>query len=134
MGAEPGKEGKWQAGVRANSAANFAVNVLLIIRRHGMAVSPGVLAYVRTVVTADTLRSELAPGADFLSQVELFFARLISQQTRSWFDPRKIVLGGFDYGYRARRLLSLVEAEQGTIETLAGIFTSTSQGARVAAR
>src|SRR4051812_39030689 len=46
------------------SAANFAVDILIIIRRHGMIVSPGLLAYVRTVVTADTLRAELAPGYD----------------------------------------------------------------------
>jgi ubiquinone biosynthesis protein len=118
----------------SDSAATFAVNMLVVLRRHGITVSPGVLAYVRTIVTADTLRAELAPSSDFLSKVEVFFARLISQQAREWFDPRKLVAGAFDYGYRARRVLSLVENQQGTIESLAGIFTSASLGARTAAR
>jgi predicted unusual protein kinase regulating ubiquinone biosynthesis (AarF/ABC1/UbiB family) len=122
------------SGRSTDSAATFAVNVLTIIRRHGMDVSPGVLAYVRTIVTADTLRAELAPGSDFLSQIELFFARLISQQAREWLDPRKLISGAFDYGYRGRRALSLVESLQGTIEELAGIYASTSRGARTAAR
>ena len=122
------------SGRSTDSAATFAVNILLIIRRNGMTVVPGVLAYVRTIVTADTLRAELAPGLTFLPKVELFFARLISQQTREWFDPRKLVSGGFDISYRARRLIGLIEDQQGTIEQLAGIFASTSQGARTAAR
>jgi len=117
-----------------DTASTFAVNVLIIIRRHGLAVSPGVLAYVRTVVTADTLRLELTPNYDFLQQVEFFFSRLISQQAREWMDPRKIITGVFDYGFRARQILGLVESQSSTLEGLSEVFLSTRRGAQTAAR
>jgi len=118
----------------SDSAANFAVNVLVVIRRHGMTFSPGVLAYVRTIITADTLRGELAPGSDFLSVIERFFSRFISLQGRDALSPGKLVGVVFDYSFRVRNLLGLVEDQQGMIENLAGIYSSTSQVARNAAR
>jgi hypothetical protein len=99
-----------------------------------MVVAPGVVAYVRTLVTADTVRLEIAPAYDFLAQVEAFFARLISQQAREWLDPRQIVTGIFEYGSRARQLLGLVEGQESTILALGEVFTSTRNRARSVAR
>ena len=50
----------------------FAINMLSTFRRYGLVVSPGVLAYVRTLITADTIRVELAPRHDMLRHVERF--------------------------------------------------------------
>jgi ubiquinone biosynthesis protein len=117
-----------------NSASAFALNVLVIVRRHGMILSPGVLTYVRTLVTADTIRMELAPNCDFLAQVEVFFARLISQGAREWLDPRRLIAGVFDYGFRARQLLGLVEGQESTILALGDLFTATQHRTRSVVR
>jgi len=115
-------------------SAIFALKVLVVIREHGLVVAPGVLAYLRTVCATEALRLQLAPGCDFQPQVEAFFARLVSQETRQWLDPRRLISGAFDYGFRARQMLSLVEGQEGTILTLAGAFTRTQRGARTAVR
>jgi ubiquinone biosynthesis protein len=114
-----------------DSASAFAVSNLVTIRRNGMLLSPSVLAYVRTLITADTLRTELAPEHDFLRHVELFFGRMISQQAREWMDPRRVVKGAFDYSFRLRQVLGLVEAQEDTARALTTIVMTTQKRAQI---
>src|SRR5207248_7019250 len=116
------------------SASAFAINNLVTIRRHGMVLAPPVLAYVRTLVTADTLRTELAPEHDFLRHAELFSGRMISQQAREWLDPRRAITGAFDYGFRLRQVLGIVEAEKETGEALTSLVVNTRRRAQALAR
>jgi ubiquinone biosynthesis protein len=120
-------------GVR-ESASAFAINNLVTIRRNGMVLAPPVLAYVRTLVTADTLRTELAPEHDFLRLSELFFSRMISQQAREWLDPRRAITGAFDYSFRLRQVLGIVEAEKETGEALTSLVVNTRRRAQALAR
>jgi ubiquinone biosynthesis protein len=113
-----------------DTASQFAVSILTKVRQHAMVMSPNVMAYVRTVVTADTLRSELAPNYEFLRYVELYFSRFISQQARGWLDPRRLVAGAFEYSFRARHLIDFVEAQQETVEALSATFTTTRRSAQ----
>ncbi len=116
-----------------DSASNFAVSNLVIIRQNGMLLSPLVLAYVRTLVTADTLRIELAPEYDFLKQTELFFSRMIPQQAHEWLDPRRAVKGAFDYSFRLRQVLGLVEAQKDTAKALTSIVLTTRKRTQIIA-
>jgi predicted unusual protein kinase regulating ubiquinone biosynthesis (AarF/ABC1/UbiB family) len=93
----------------ANPYSRLAVDVMQTVRRYELELAPGVVAYLRMLVTLGTLRHQLAPDYDLPAHVRRFFSRLLRQQGAGWLDPR-LALGRLYAGtFRARRALQLVE-------------------------
>jgi ubiquinone biosynthesis protein len=103
------------------ATSSFAMAILEVIRRHGLVLSPDVMTYFRSLIMADTIRTQLAPDYDLQSDVHRFFARLVAQQTRAWADPRRFVHAAYEYGHRLSRVLDVVEAQHVT----AGVIEQT---------
>jgi ubiquinone biosynthesis protein len=96
----------------------FAVGVLDVVRRNGIALAPNVITYFRTLITADSIRFELAPEYDLRWHVQRFFKRLIARQARDLVSPRAALIGAYDIGVRANRLLAATETQLLTVSNV----------------
>jgi ubiquinone biosynthesis protein len=98
--------------IPANGAGmKFAEGILEIARRRGIEFAPNVVTYFRTLITADALRFELAPGYDLPWHVQLFFNRLIAQEAREGIRPRSVVTTAYDIALRADRVFEAAESQ-----------------------
>jgi ubiquinone biosynthesis protein len=89
----------------------FAAGILDIVRRHGIVLSPNVIAYLRTLISADGLRFELAPDYDLPWHVQRFFGRLIAKEAKGSIQPQQAVLSAYDTGLRVNRILEAADAQ-----------------------
>jgi predicted unusual protein kinase regulating ubiquinone biosynthesis (AarF/ABC1/UbiB family) len=97
----------------------FAMGILDIVRRHGIELTPNLMAYMKTLIAADVLRFELSPDYDLPGNVQPFFRRLIAQEAREVLDPKRAISAAYDVGFRANRVFDAVEAQLlvvGTVE------------------
>jgi hypothetical protein len=92
-----------------NPYSRLAVDVLKTVRRHELALSPSVVAYLKMLVTLGTLRHQLASNYDLQRHVQRFFERMLRQQGAAWLDPRTLLSQVYDGSYRLRRALAFVE-------------------------
>ena len=53
-----------------------------------LALAPGIVAYLKMLVTLGALRHQLAPDYDLPLLARRFFERLLRQQGADWLDPR----------------------------------------------
>ena len=82
----PGGDG--EPGGAENPYSRLAVDVMQTVRRYDLTLAPGVVAYLKMLVTLGALRHQLAPDYDLPSLARRFFVRLLQQQGASWLDPR----------------------------------------------
>jgi predicted unusual protein kinase regulating ubiquinone biosynthesis (AarF/ABC1/UbiB family) len=92
-----------------NPYSRLAVDVLRTVRRHELALSPGVVAYLKMLVTLGAVRHELVSNYDLQRHVQRFFERMLRQQGADWLDPRALLSQVYDGSYRLRRALEFVE-------------------------
>ena len=83
--------------------------MLQTIRRHDLTLAPGVVAYLKMLVTLGALRHQLAPDYDLPALARRFFGRLLQQQGAAWFDPRLALGRAYEGSYRLGRALEFVE-------------------------
>jgi predicted unusual protein kinase regulating ubiquinone biosynthesis (AarF/ABC1/UbiB family) len=107
-GAPPAAGGR---GGRAaeNPYSRLAVDVLQTIRRHELTLAPGVVVYLKMLVTLGALRHQLAPDYDLPALARRFFGRLLQQQGAAWLDHRQVLGRVYEGGTRLRRALEFVE-------------------------
>lgn len=116
------------------AVADCALDVLSAIRRNNMVLAPAIVAYLKTLLTADTLRFQLAPDYDLPRHVEDFFGRIVLEQVTEFFDPRRLARFAYTYGFRLRRVLDRWEGDQQFVDTLAAFATDIQQGVDAARR
>ena len=104
-GSPPGSAGR----AAENPYSRLAVDVLQTIRRHDLTLAPGVVAYLKMLVTLGALRHQLAPDYDLPALARRFFGRLLQQQGAAWFDPRLALGRAYEGSYRLGRALEFVE-------------------------
>jgi predicted unusual protein kinase regulating ubiquinone biosynthesis (AarF/ABC1/UbiB family) len=111
--APPGRAGGAEGeGATANPYSRLAVGVLQTVRQQGLALAPGIVAYLKMLVTLGALRHQLAPDYDLPRHARRFFERLLRQQGAEWLDPRHALDRLYDGGLRVRRTLDFVELLQ----------------------
>jgi len=109
--APPGRDGVAE-GVTANPYSRLAVDVMQTVRQQELALAPGIVAYLKMLVTLGALRHQLAPDYDLPLHARRFFERLLRQQGAEWLDPRHALDRLYDGGLRVRRTLDFVELLQ----------------------
>ena len=90
------------------------------VRQQELALAPGIVAYLKMLVTLGALRHQLAPDYDLPLHARRFFERLLRQQGADWLDPRQALDRLYDGGLRVRRTLDFVEL----IEAQAPLITA----------
>jgi ubiquinone biosynthesis protein len=98
--------------VARGAVSACALEVMATVRRHEMALAPGIVAYLKTLLTVDTLRFALAPSYDLPTSVRRFLGRLLAEEARAQLDPRQAVRSALEYGLRLRRVMERFEAQQ----------------------
>ena len=96
----------------------FAAGVLDVVRRHGIDLAPSVITFMRTLITADAIRYELAPDYDLPWHVQRFFKRLIVQEARGFLSPTQVAVAAYDVGLRANRILDAAETQLLTVRNV----------------
>ncbi|MGZ6564712.1 MAG: AarF/UbiB family protein, partial [Solirubrobacteraceae bacterium] len=92
-------------------AAAYEIALLEAIRRHQMRVDPVVLAYVKVVVTMDSITSELSPTLDVVNvKLQLrFFSAMTLDEVHDSLRPAELVNTVMEYRYRIDRALDFVD-------------------------
>lgn len=101
-----------QSGAAKRGASVFGVAVLKAIHNHSLVLSPAVVPFFKTLVTADTLRYELAPDYDLQSLANRFFKRLRSMEMRRWANPRVMAGLLLEGSSRLRQLLARLDSPE----------------------
>jgi len=91
----------------------YEVDILRVVHRHRMIMSPQIVMYLKAVLTAEAVIHHLVPTLDLLWDENMFFGRLIEQETLVALRPERIVRAVSDYAYRIRRALEQVEELEG---------------------
>jgi predicted unusual protein kinase regulating ubiquinone biosynthesis (AarF/ABC1/UbiB family) len=89
--------------------AAYQIALLEAIRRHQMRVDPVVLAYVKVVVTMDSLTSELSPTLDVVKLQPRFFRAMTLDEVHDSLRPAELVNTVMEYRYRIDRALDFVD-------------------------
>jgi predicted unusual protein kinase regulating ubiquinone biosynthesis (AarF/ABC1/UbiB family) len=88
----------------------FEVEVLEVIRRHAMALSPAISMYFKALVTMTAVLYQLVPDFDLQKHENRFFARLIRDETMQMLNPDRLLLELFNARFRVRRALEAASA------------------------
>jgi predicted unusual protein kinase regulating ubiquinone biosynthesis (AarF/ABC1/UbiB family) len=87
----------------------YEFDILRVVHRHRMIMSPQIVMYLKAVLTVEAVIHQLVPTFDLLRHENLFFGRLIEQETFAALRPERIARALSDYGYRVRRVMEQVE-------------------------
>ena len=120
-----------------NPYSRLAIDVLQTIRQQELSLSPGIVAYLKMLVTLGTLRHQLAPDYDLALHARRFFGRMIRQQGASWLDPRLAagrVYGGTVRLRRAIEFVELLEAQAPLLTAAGGAYFGVRRGLAAARR
>jgi ubiquinone biosynthesis protein len=105
-------------------AASYQIALLSAIRRHRMRVDPTVLGYVKTVITMDSITSELAPTFDVVEHELRFFSAMTLDGVHDFLRPAELADTVMDYRYRIDRILDFVDMIITEERTVAGALGS----------
>jgi predicted unusual protein kinase regulating ubiquinone biosynthesis (AarF/ABC1/UbiB family) len=87
----------------------FEIEMLSLVRKHRMALSPDAARYLKAVLTAEATVKELDPDFDLAEHENRFFGRLMLLETRESLSPRRIAQWLLDARFRVRNVLSSLE-------------------------
>jgi predicted unusual protein kinase regulating ubiquinone biosynthesis (AarF/ABC1/UbiB family) len=87
----------------------FEIEMLSVVRRHGMSLAPDAVRYLKAVLTAEAVVRELDPSFDLRAHENRFFARLMSLEAAELFRPRALGSLLFDLRTRLARALEGLE-------------------------
>jgi predicted unusual protein kinase regulating ubiquinone biosynthesis (AarF/ABC1/UbiB family) len=92
------------------AGAEFALSVMGVARRHRLGLSHQLIAWLKTLVTGDALRYELAPDYDVRAVAQRFLTRLAQTETRRLLRPEELDQTLLEYGIRMRRALTAIDS------------------------
>lgn len=88
----------------------FEIEMLALVRKHGMALSPDAVRYLKAVLTAEAMVKELDPEFDLRSHENRFFGRLLELETRELWNVARLGQWVLDARFRVDRVLEAVES------------------------
>ena len=80
----------------------FEIEMLAVVRSHGMALNPDAVRYLKAVLTAEAMVKELDPQFDLRAHENRFFGRLMELEAIEALDPRRLGQRILDARVRAR--------------------------------
>ncbi len=99
----------------------FEIEMLAVVRRHAMALSPDAIRYLKAVLTAEAMVKELDPEFDLRAHENRFFGMLMRLEARESLRPRNLGQWALDARFRIGRLLESVEMVRETPGRLAAV-------------
>jgi predicted unusual protein kinase regulating ubiquinone biosynthesis (AarF/ABC1/UbiB family) len=87
----------------------FEIEMLAVVRSHGMALNPDAVRYLKAVLTAEAMVKELDPRFDLRAHENRFFGRLMELEAIEALDPRRLSQRILDVRVRAERVLDSIE-------------------------
>jgi predicted unusual protein kinase regulating ubiquinone biosynthesis (AarF/ABC1/UbiB family) len=88
----------------------FEIEMLSVVRAHGMVLHPDAVRYLKAVLTAEALVKELDPQFDLRAYENRFFGRLMELEAVESIDPRRLVQRMIDTRVRFGRVLDAIES------------------------
>jgi predicted unusual protein kinase regulating ubiquinone biosynthesis (AarF/ABC1/UbiB family) len=101
----------------------FEIEILRLVRRHGMAIAPDAARYLKAVLTAEATVKELDPLFDLTAHENRFFGRLMGIELAEGLSVHGVGQWLLDTRVRLERVLDTVEALRdapGRLAPLAG--------------
>ena len=99
----------------------FEIEMLAVVRSHGMALNPDAVRYLKAVLTAEAMVKELDPQFDLRAHENRFFGRLMELEAIEALDPRRLGQRILDARVRAERVLDSIEGIGRTPRDLVGV-------------
>lgn len=99
-----------RVGDRSNAFPAFEIEILDLIRRNRMALSPAIVMYFKAIVTMTAVLYRLVPDFDLQAHENRFFARMIRQDATSWLQPDRVLIAIFELRHTTRRALTAIAA------------------------
>jgi len=99
----------------------FEIEMLAVVRSHGMALNPDAVRYLKAVLTAEAMVKELDPQFDLRAHENRFFGRLMELEAIEALDPRRLSQRILDARVRAERVLNSIEGIGRTPRDLIGV-------------
>ena len=87
----------------------FEIEMLSVVRAHGMVLHPAAVRYLKAVLTAEAMVKELDPQFDLRAYENRFFGRLMELEAVESIDPRRLVQRMIDSRVRFGRVLDAIE-------------------------
>jgi predicted unusual protein kinase regulating ubiquinone biosynthesis (AarF/ABC1/UbiB family) len=88
----------------------FEMEMLAVVRAHGMELSPDAVRYLKAVLTAEAMVKELDPRFDLRAHENRFFGRLMELEVAEALDPRRLGQRVLDARTRVARVLDAIES------------------------
>jgi hypothetical protein len=99
----------------------FEIEMLAVVRSHGMTLNPDAVRYLKAVLTAEAMVKELDPQFDLRSYENRFFGRLMELEAIEAVDPRRWGQRILDARVRLERLLDAIESIRKTPGDFLGV-------------
>ena len=99
----------------------FEIEMLAVVRSHGMALNPDAVRYLKAVLTAEAMVKELDPQFDLRSYENRFFGRLMELEAIEAVDPRRWGQRMLDARVRIERVLDAIESIRETPRDFLGV-------------
>jgi len=93
-----------------HSFALYQTSVLSVVRRHDMAISPGIVASFRALISVITIIYRINPRFPLRRHANRFFSRLLVDRTCDCLSPHALIRTGFGLHVQLSRTLSALEA------------------------
>lgn len=88
----------------------FEIEMLAIVRRHAMALSPDAVRYLKAVLTAEALVKELDPEFDLTAHENRFFGKLMAIEAVESLRPSNAAHALLDLRFRSARLFESIQS------------------------
>lgn len=112
----------------------YALEVMRVVREHGLRLAPEIVTYLKLLATAETLREVLAPEYDLRAAVLRFLRRARRDEIYRALDPQQLLSGGYDLLRRANDSLGFVDEGRGPVGLLVDSLTSVRRQAEALRR
>ena len=99
----------------------FEIEMLAVVRSHGMTLNPDAVRYLKAVLTAEAMVKELDPQFDLRSYENRFFGRLMELEAIEALDPRRWGQRMLDARVRIERVLDAIESIRETPRDFLGV-------------
>src|SRR5207244_3980927 len=80
----------------------YEIDILTAVRRHHMIMSSEIVIYLKAVLTAESVVTQLVPNFDLQHHENLFFGRLIAKEAYRSLQPQQLLRNVSEYSYRLR--------------------------------
>jgi len=102
------------------SESVFEIDMLSLVRKHGMTLDPDVVRYLKAVLTVEATVKEIDPGFDLIGHENRFFSRLVRIETAEALTPDRVGQFLLDFRMRIGGLLDTLEGVPAAENKLAG--------------